>query len=285
MPTPFPFVSGAVLTASNLNSISELPTRTLTGSGAAVAADSYSRVILNGSSITYTINTSTFSAGQVVEIYNANSTTATIAAGAGVTLNGAAGLTLAQYQTAELYAVSATSFVLWKSASPSALVRVSTTSAFSGATTVSVNDVFSSTYTNYLILLDNLAAASGTALTMRLRVGGADNTTTNYAWGGQPVNYSTSGTTGESSGGTGVNTSWRLLGSIGSGNKKGSVTLWINNPQTSTATTYQAIGNNDDAAFRVSGQFDQTTSFTGFSLIGGSNISGNVTVYGIEKGS
>ena len=165
------------------------------------------------------------------------------------------------------------------------LVRVSTTSAFSGATTVSVNDVFSSTYTNYLILLDNLAAASGAALTMRLRVSGADNTTTNYAWGGQPVNYSTSGTTGESSGGTGANTSWRLLGSIGSGNKKGSVTLWINNPQTATATTYQAIGNNDDAAFRVSGQFDQTTSFTGFSLICTANISGNVTVYGIEKGS
>lgn len=115
MPTPFPFVSGAVLTAANLNSITELPTRTLTSSGAAVAADAYSRVILNGTSITYTVNTSTFTAAQVVEIYNANSTTATIAAGAGITLNGAAGLTLAQYQTAQLYAVSATSFILWKS--------------------------------------------------------------------------------------------------------------------------------------------------------------------------
>lgn len=112
MPTPFPFVSGAVLTAANLNSISELPTRTLTSSAAAVAADAYSRVILNGTSITYTINTSTFTAGQVVQIYNANSTNATIAAGMGITLNGAGGLTLAQYQTAELYAVSATAFVL-----------------------------------------------------------------------------------------------------------------------------------------------------------------------------
>lgn len=115
MATPFPFTAGQILTAAQMNSITELPTRTLTASGAAVAADAYSRVILNGTSITFTINTSTFAAGQVVEIYNAASTVATIAAGAGVTLNGADSLLLRQYQTAELYAVSATSFILWKS--------------------------------------------------------------------------------------------------------------------------------------------------------------------------
>lgn len=142
MPTPFPFVANSVLTAAQLNSISELPTRTLTGSGAAVAADSYSRVILNGTSITYTINTSTFSAGQLVELYNANSTAATIAAGAGVTLNGAAGFTLAQYQTAELYAVSATSFILWKSDANTGILQVQSaikTDAFSSTSSTFVD--------------------------------------------------------------------------------------------------------------------------------------------------
>ena len=156
MPTPFPFVSGAVLTAANLNAITELPTRTLTSSGAAVAADAYSRVILNGTSITYTINTSTFTTAQVVEIYNANSTTATIDAGAGITLNGAAGFTLAQYQTAQLYAVSSSSFILFKSditQTAAGMELVSSTTIGTAVSTVTVSNAFSSTYDNYRIMI------------------------------------------------------------------------------------------------------------------------------------
>lgn len=183
MPTPFPFVSGAVLAASNLNSISELPTRTLTGSGAAVAADSYSRVILNGTSITYTINTSTFSAGQVVELYNANSTAATIAAGAGVTLNGAAGLTLAQYQTAELYAVSATSFVLWKSdvTLPAGGLNYLSGASFTAVSSVSFpNSTFTSSYRNYRVLFNVTGASTTLNITARLRTGGSDIATSYF---------------------------------------------------------------------------------------------------------
>lgn len=183
MTTPFPFVSGAVLSAANLNSITELPTRTLTGSGAAVAADSYSRVILDGTSITYTINTSTFTAGQVIEVYNANSTAATIAAGAGVTLNGASGFTLAQYQTGQLYAVSATSFVLSKSdvtVSAGGLVYI-TGAAFTTATSFSLpNDTFSSTYRNYKMIASITAVTGACTITGRIRSGGADVTDAKY---------------------------------------------------------------------------------------------------------
>lgn len=119
MTTPLPFQSGATLLASQLNSIFAKPTRSLTANGTAIATDNYSRVILNGTSITYTVNSATFDVADVVEIYNANSTTATIAAGSGVTINQAAGLTLAQWQSATLYAVSSTSFVVWKSDSSS----------------------------------------------------------------------------------------------------------------------------------------------------------------------
>lgn len=181
MATPFPFQSGATLLASQLNSITELPTRTLSANGTAVAADAYSRVILDGSSITYTINTSTFAAGQVVELYNANSTAATIAAGAGVTLNGAAGLTLAQYQTAELYAVSATSFVLWKSDSPAATSGLTyiTGANFTGSSSVTVDNCFTSTYADYEVFLRYTSSADSN-LQMRLRAGGSSNSTTNY---------------------------------------------------------------------------------------------------------
>lgn len=196
MPTPFPFVANSVLTAAQLNSISELPTRTLTGSAAAVAADSYSRVILNGTSITYTINTSTFSAGQVVELYNANSTAATIAAGAGVTLNGAAGLTLAQYQTAELYAISATSFVLWKSdvtQTAAGLELISATTIGSAVSTVTVSGAFSSTYDNYRIIINGGVASTTSSMQMQL---GA--TTTGYYDAGVFVAYNSTTVNGNS---------------------------------------------------------------------------------------
>lgn len=172
MPTPFPFVSGAVLTAANLNSITELPTRTLTTSGAAVAADAYSRVILNGSTITYTVNSATFTAGQVVQIYNANSTTATIAAGTGgVTINSAAGLTIQQWQGATLYAVSSTSFVLFDTAITSTtpgLELVKTQTIGNAVSSVNVTDAFSSSYENYKIIVSSGVASTGNSMILTL---------------------------------------------------------------------------------------------------------------------
>lgn len=185
MTTPFPFVAGQVLTAAQLNSISELPTRTLTATGNAVAADRYSRIILNGSSISYTVNSATFDVGEVVHLYNINSTTATIAAGTGgVTINAAAGLTLAQYQSAILYAVSSTSFVLWKSAvsvSTPGLVYL-TGASFTTATSVSLpTNTFTSTYRNYRLLFTITAVTQDIDITCRLRASGSDDTNAIYS--------------------------------------------------------------------------------------------------------
>lgn len=281
MPTPFPFVSGAVLTASNLNSISELPTRTLTGSGAAVAADSYSRVILNGTSITYTINTSTFSAGQVVEIYNADSTAATIAAGAGVTLNGAAGLTLAQYQTAELYAVSATSFVLWKSdvtSTPGALTLISTTTIGSAVSSVAVSNVFSSTYDNYKITVNGGANSAANYLLMQL-----GSTTANYYSGGQ---YTSWGGTIAHVSQSNVS-SWRV-GDANSNSLIANIELF--NPNLARRTQYSSMiatvdNTGNGGSFYWAGFQDSATQFTGFTILPGSGTmtGGTIRVYGYSN--
>lgn len=285
MPTPFPFVSGAVLTASNLNSISELPTRTLTGSGAAVAADSYSRVILNGTSITYTVNTSTFAAGQVVELYNANSTAATIAAGAGVTLNGAAGLTLAQYQTAELYAVSATSFVLWKSDSPattSGLTVVKSETSFSASSSVTADSVFTSTYTNYMMLITATTSTTAT-VSLRWRTSGTSNTTSNYNF----TNLRVQGTGvfgGASTGQTRMD-----LHEGGQTNPYSGV-MFIYSPQTATRTqvTTNFWNNNASATtYQTSyfaGNFAADTQFDGIEIYpSAGTMTGSYTIYGLAK--
>lgn len=278
MATPFPFVSGAVLQASQLNAITELPTRTLTANGAAVAADSYSQVILNGTSITYTINTSTFTAGQVVEIYNANSTTATIAAGAGITLNGAAGLTLAQYQSGTLYAVSATSFILFKSnvtQTAAGFELVSSTTIGSAVSTVTVSNAFSSTYDNY-----------------RIMFGGGTTSTTNQFL--VTLGASTTGYYRATFGRTYANTDNSGAGAnaanfvIQTGSAGFAISLDVFSPFLAVPTGFIAASpqfSTGDGAFVPLGYHTASTSYTAFTITTntGTITGGTIKVYGYKN--
>lgn len=282
MTTPFPFVAGQVLTAAQLNSISELPTRTLTATGNAVAADRYSRVILNGSSISYTVNSATFDVGEIVHLYNINSTAATIAAGTGgVTINAAAGLTLAQYQAATLYAVSSTSFVLWKSdvtvASASGLTLVKSQTIGSGVTSVQVTSAFSSTYDNYKITV--IGGTSGSLGNMTLQLG---STTTGYyairnyvSWAGvNSINNSSNGS------------SWFIVGGVNTDLLTAS--LDVLGPNLAKKTVY--TGSHWDATTGGGGGFvcgfvNDTTQYTSFTLAanGVSLTGGEIRVYGYQN--
>jgi hypothetical protein len=96
MATPFPFVSGAVLTAAQMNAITELPISAKTASYVLTAGDAGDRIqMTSASATTITVNTGLFSAGQSVFIYNLGAGTCTITAGtATVTTTGS--LALAQ---------------------------------------------------------------------------------------------------------------------------------------------------------------------------------------------
>ncbi len=60
------------------------------------------------------------------------------------------------------------------------MVLLNTTS-FSAVSSQSINDVFSATYDHYKLKLWFFGASASGALSFRYRVGGADNTTSNYA--------------------------------------------------------------------------------------------------------
>lgn len=164
-------------------------------------------------------------------------------------------------------------------ASSGALTKIVSNLAFSGSTSVSINNCFTSTYTNYLIVFENIAAASGAHVEFRMRASGSDNTTNNYDQGNQAAGYAGGGGNEAQSNANHV----RVWGSVGSGNEKANLMLWINNPQTATQTTWSGTGNNNDAGYRVSGQFNASTQFDGFSIYCSQNLSGNITVYGLEK--
>jgi hypothetical protein len=164
-----------------------------------------------------------------------------------------------------------------KWAAPSGLVLLNTTS-FSGVSSQSVNDVFSATYDNYLIVFDMVTNPSTLAnLNFRLRVSSTDASGANY-------NYITSNKTGSSnpaatsSGGTSINMA------LVNDTYPNPGFLYLFSPfiarptglisrQTSTySTVYSRL---------VEGHHTLSTSYTGYTLtIDAGTVSGKVSTYG-----
>lgn len=153
---------------------------------------------------------------------------------------------------------------------------------FSGASSVSLNDVFSSTYTNYKIILDNLLCASTTTnITFRVRANTTDLTAGDY----NSENLLASGAS-VSAALTANGTSW-IIGQIGS-DRRSSIVMEIHNPQTTTDTTFESLNyvtiSGTGSALRVnSGLILNTNSYNGLTIIGSSNIQGTLSVYGYRN--
>jgi hypothetical protein len=111
--TPYPFVSGSVLLASELNSTFNIPTTTKTADYTLTAADAGTRIYMNsGSATTITVNTSIFDASDVVEIVNIGSGTTTITAGT-ATVSTSGSLALVQYGGGRLVFTSASASIFF----------------------------------------------------------------------------------------------------------------------------------------------------------------------------
>ena len=114
MATPFPFGSGNVLTAAQMNAITTLPINDQTASYVALVGDVGKRIVMNvASGNTVTINNSVFAAGDTIFIANKGAGSTTVTAGAGVTINTASSLVLAQHGGGTLVALSASVFTFF----------------------------------------------------------------------------------------------------------------------------------------------------------------------------
>jgi len=155
-------------------------------------------------------------------------------------------------------------------------------STFSGVSSVSVNDVFSTTYDNYIIYI-NAALDSGGAEGgyLRLRVSGSDDSNTVY----NEQQLFGSGSSANAQRSTSQNKgSWSDINT----NPSVSV-IQMFSPFATAKTSWQANslmygGASLETQLRYS-TFTNTTSFTGFSLIksGASNMSGTIKVYGLAN--
>jgi len=113
------FTAGQVLTAAQVNGLQtndfNLTVSTKTAAYTFVVGDRGTRVVLNDTTArTFTIDNSIFSAGDTIQVHNINTGVLTIAAGAGVTVN-ALTADLVQWQSATIFAISASSFIVFPS--------------------------------------------------------------------------------------------------------------------------------------------------------------------------
>ena len=150
----------------------------------------------------------------------------------------------------------------------------------------SINDVFSSTYKNYL-LVSNLTTSANTSLSMRFRVSGADNSTANY---NVAYRYNRANVTpGVGDATSGNQTQFNLH--IANLNRAANMNMLISNPQVSQVTTMSFNnmmadnGATDFYSFAGGALFNATTSFTGFTIYtsGVPTMTGSIEIYGVNN--
>jgi hypothetical protein len=163
------------------------------------------------------------------------------------------------------------------------LVKIVTTS-FSAVSSQSFNDVFSTTYENYAVKFSNFSSSvADILLNMRLRVSGADNTGASYS------NAFVRGVGSTASAGQSVNgTAFNRLAYF-STTTASPMNLEIVSPFASartyvSSTSFQPAAPTNAGLDIVTGFFNATTSFTGFTIYPDSgNITGTVSIYGYNK--
>jgi len=193
---------------------------------------------------------------------------------------GGANKVLAEGQTCYLESTNVVQFydgAAWATVGPAAagaLVRVGGGALGSSSTTFT--GVFSATYNDYLITIDNVTTSSGSG-GLRLRLGSA---TANYGWSFNRVTFAGTGAV-DSSGG--VNAANFMI-IDGNSTNPSAAQIFVHGPFLTihTSITFQGT-NNTGTPFMANGGGIHlaATSFTDFTLTLAATMAGNVNVYGL----
>lgn len=160
----------------------------------------------------------------------------------------------------------------------SGLVHINTTN-FSAVASQSVNDVFTSTYKTYKVIIDH-TVSTNLSTSLRLRVGGSDNSTSNYGY-----QYVTASATSVS----GARATGQTSFAMGGVANRTSYSFLIFNPAESLRTGLQLFAGDDYAGtgLRIALYnfgFNADTVFDGFTLIASTgNMTGRIQVYGLKE--
>jgi hypothetical protein len=278
MATPFPFGSGNVLTAAQLNAITTLPVSTKTTSYVLTVADLGTRIVMNSASATtITVNTSIFGASDVVEILNIGAGVCTVTAGT-CTVGTSGTLALAQNAGGTLTFISASASVFTASgvtATAGGLTLVKTQTIGSAVSSVTVSDAFSSTYENYRIIVIANSASGNNDMAITL-----GSTSTGYYAGSNYVSYA-----GGASSATNNNAaSWSFIGAIFTFAAFADFDLFQPNLASETFLTFRQLSATYAGA--GGGYLNNSTAYTAFTITPNASntlTGGTIYVYGYAK--
>ena len=279
------FVADTILTAAQMNALQgndyNQTVSTKTASYTLVAADKGTKIVMNAgaTSTAITVNTSLFSAGDTLTILNTSTSgTCTVTAGT-ATVASAGSLALGLNQGGTLYFTSAGVSVFQADGVTAGMTCVKAQTTFTASSSVTADNIFTSTYANYLVLF-TFDASGAVNLNMRLRVGGVDNSTAaSYARQSLEVD------------GTGV-AGFRGTGAeflLGAGSTTGPSTTALNlfQPAVADETLFQCNSQKqvtNPILFLNYAFHNQSTAYDGFNIFPASGtITGYYAVYGYSK--
>jgi hypothetical protein len=169
-------------------------------------------------------------------------------------------------------------------AAASGLTLVSSTTA-SAVNTHSVNNCFTSTYRNYMILMDFDGSSAVDGIYYRLRASGSDATTSNYT---KQTIYAA----GASLSSARSTTTYLPIGATGTGGRSTYI-LYMFRPNEAATTLYQVDASNLGTSTTatdleiIRGGFGVANAYDGFTVYSGSGgsstITGQVRVYGFQN--
>jgi hypothetical protein len=168
------------------------------------------------------------------------------------------------------------------------LVHINTTS-FSAVASQSFDNVFSSTYDNYKIVFNITSATAVSGLNFRLRVGGVDNSSSNYNWIIQGWAANSANPAFFAQGSNGASNIGKIPIRIGNSTHNSSGSVEIFNPFNTAYTSWQGLGTQPNVTTSL--MFLQwshcsttvTTSYDGFTIYPDTgNMTGLVSVYGLK---
>lgn len=169
----------------------------------------------------------------------------------------------------------------WSTVAASGMTKI-VTADFSAAATVSVNNCFTSTYVNYVIVFNSLGNSGGGAMFMQWQTG--TNTIVsgaNYYYGGKVVTNAAADGVFNASAATKF-----TLGPNITTNTRCNITINCSNVGNSSQdANMSALGNGGGGSglATVGGIFDGAATYTGVAFTANGNLTGTYTVYGLAK--
>lgn len=275
------FIAGQVLTAAQMTTLQtndfNQTVSTKTASYVLVAADKGTRVVMNSASATtITVNTSLFSAGDILYLQNIGAGVCTVTAGT-ATVSSAGPLAIPQWGSGTLYFTSTGVSIYFPSAvtaTTPGLVLISTTTIGSAVASVTVSNAFSSTYDNYKIIVSGGAGsvADNCNLTLGATATGYYQATFILSYAGV-ASYS----------GTANGTSW--VGAVMQNTNVLYANIDLLGPNLAKETNFistQGFTSTTAGGQWRAGYLNNTTQYTAFTITTGSGTltGGTIKVYG-----